>query len=278
MRWLALGGILCTSCLGGGDAALKENARLERQLEEIRRRADNDRRAVHELENRIFILEDKLDTAQVAQGMTRSETPPRLPVVTKAPEPAPGPVEDEAAAPPADDGGPAVVIRMDARTRAPVRLDRRDLDAVSEKLPVVPLPKTEPSGAASRAGAAMDEYQRAYQALGRREHATAIAGFRAFLAAHPQHDYADNAQYWLGEAYYDQADYATALVEFRAVLKRYPGGNKAPDALLKVGFCLTKLGDAGAASDVLGQVVDIYPKTDAARLAVKRLDEIRRAR
>jgi tol-pal system protein YbgF len=277
MRILALGGLLLASCLGT-TAAEKDSARLERQMEDLRRRADTDRRAVRELENRIFILEDKLDTAQVALG--RGDAVPRLPVVTKGPAAAgdaPPPVAD---APPPDDGAPAVVIRMDGRTRTPVRIDNRDLESMNEKLPVAPLPRTPPPAPspASGDGSAMDEYQRAYQALGRREHATAIGGFRAFVAAHPSHDYADNAQYWLGEAYYDQADYATALAEFRAVLKRYPGGNKAPDALLKVGFCLTKLGDAGAASDVLGQVVEIYPKTDAARLAMKRLDEIRRAR
>jgi tol-pal system protein YbgF len=279
MRRTALACLLLASCAGG--AAAQREARLERQLEELRRRTDADRRAAHELENRIFILEDKLDTAQVAQGreMARGEAPPKLPVITKGPEVSPPPPRDEEpASTGADDGGPPVVIRMDGRTRAPprsARLDTRDLDAIDEKLPVAPLPRTPRAGAG---GAAMDEYQRAYQALGRREHAAAIAGFRAFVAAHPQHEYADNAQYWLGEAYYDQADFATALAEFRAVLKRYPGGNKAPDALLKVGFCLTKLGDAGAASDVLGQVVEIYPKTDAARLAMKRLDEIRRAR
>jgi len=262
------------------EGSRKDLTRLNRQIEDLRRQTDGDRHALHELENRIFILEDKLETSEVA----REKTPavPRLPVITKAPEPEPAavaepPVEDE----PVDDGRPSFVIRMDGRGQA-ARVERRpiersssepaDIAAIDEKLPVTAMPKRPEAPEAD----AMAEYQRAYAALGRHEHAAAIAGLRAFIARYPSHDYADNAQYWLGEAYYDQADYRTALVEFRAVLKRYPAGNKAPDALLKVGFCLAKLGDGGASNDVLAQVVEIYPRTDAARLATQRLDEMRR--
>jgi tol-pal system protein YbgF len=284
---------LATSCAGADG---QTGARFERQLDEMRRQRDEDRHALHELENRIFLLEDKLDTAEVARGKTAG-IEPRLPVVTKhkpaePPRPAPAPDRDDGpiateppepapAAPPPDDGsadGPPVVIRMDSGVeRIGARTSRRrerpappDLAAVSEKLPVVPLPRETAPGEDP-----LTAYRTAREALGRREHAAAIAGFRHFLERWPSHDYADNAQYWLGEAYYDQADYRTALVEFRAVIARYPNGNKAPDALLKVGFCLAKLGDASGAGDVLAQVVQIYPKTDAAKLATKRLEALR---
>ena len=98
---------------------------------------------------------------------------------------------------------------------------------------------------------------------------------REFLKKYPDSSLADNAQYWLGEAYYDQRNYEQALTEFRRVVKRYPSGNKAPDALLKIGYCYAKLGDVAAARDVLAQVVEVYPKTAAARLATKRLEELR---
>ncbi len=48
---------------------------------------------------------------------------------------------------------------------------------------------------------------------------------------------------------------------------------KAPDALLKIGYCQTKLGDAQDAKASLAQVVEMYPRTDAAKLAEKRLKE-----
>ena len=53
-----------------------------------------------------------------------------------------------------------------------------------------------------------------------------IAALRAFLEHFPRHDYADNAQYWLGEAFYAQKDYAHALIEFRATIETYPRGNE----------------------------------------------------
>ena len=100
----------------------------------------------------------------------------------------------------------------------------------------------------------------------------AVAALRAFLRHYPRHDYADNAQYWLGEAYYAQKDYQHALVEFRATIETYPRGNKVPDALLKVGYCYQALGQADKARAVLEQVVNLYPKTEPAALAAKRLE------
>jgi len=294
MRGLLLVGLL--GAAGCASELAEKNQRLERQIEEMRRATDNDRQALRQLENRIFVLEDKLDTAEVARGKVAG-LEPRLPVVTKHAPPAasaPAPAQDAPAPTAYDDGppddGPPVVIKMDGsspriengsepkvRARGDVRRQRGsalpDLTTVNERLPVVPLPKT---GAQASTAEPLTVYQEARAALGRREHAAAIAGFKRFLERWPSHDYADNAQYWLGESYYDQADYQTALVEFRAVVQRYPNGNKAPDALLKVGYCLAKLGENAAASDVLAQVAQIYPKTDAARLAQKRLDEAAR--
>ena len=297
-------GLVGLAACAGGELASR-NALLERQMADLRRQTDGDRQAVHQLENRIFLLEDKLDTAEVARGKVAG-IEPRLPVVTKHKPEGTGAANDDApiavavAEPPAptayDDGppddGPPLVLRMDSagghlepagQPRTSARDARRparggalpDLATVSERLPIVPLPRsTAPAAPAPGGEEPMTLYQEARAALGRHEHAAAIAGFKRFIEKWPSHDYADNAQYWLGEAYYDQADYRTALVEFRAVVQRYPGGNKAPDAMLKVGYCLAKLGDGAAANDVLVQVAQIYPRTDAARLAQKRLGEV----
>ena len=58
-------------------------------------------------------------------------------------------------------------------------------------------------------------YQKSLDALRRKEHAEAIAGFRDLMKTYPKHALAENAQYWTGEAYYDQKSYAAALAEFR---------------------------------------------------------------
>ncbi|MCG8424933.1 MAG: tol-pal system protein YbgF [Proteobacteria bacterium] len=117
-------------------------------------------------------------------------------------------------------------------------------------------------------------YKASYEALREDNHDRAIVGFRDFLARHPGHEYADNALYWLGEAFYDQRDYRTALAEFRKVVTEYPRGNKVPDALLKMGYCYLALGDAARARSTLADVIERHPNSGPAKLAARRLDSL----
>ena len=94
-------------------------------------------------------------------------------------------------------------------------------------------------------------YQQALDHLRGGRHDEAVASFRGFVKQHPQHDLADNAQYWLGECFYDRKDYSTALREFRRVAEKFPQGNKVPDALLKVAFSYLALGSARPARETL---------------------------
>lgn len=105
-------------------------------------------------------------------------------------------------------------------------------------------------------------------------YAEAERAFAAIVAAHPNHDYADNALYWQGEAAYDQAHYADALAAFTKVVETYGGGNKAPDALLKIGLCYGRLGDAANARDVLTQLVAAYPRAEASKIAKRKLADL----
>ena len=95
----------------------------------------------------------------------------------------------------------------------------------------------------------------------------AAAAFRTFVKRHTSHSYADNALYWLGECLYDSKNYRLALKMFRRVVEEYPTGNKAPDALLKMGFSYIKLEERSNARTVLAQLVQSYPRSRVARLA-----------
>ena len=130
--------------------------------------------------------------------------------------------------------------------------------------------RSEPAERSDDAAAA---YRAAVEQVRSGAYADAATSLRDFLARYPRHDYADNAQYWLGEAFYAQQDYTRALAEFRTVIETYPRGNKVPDALLKVGYCYQALGQAAKSRAVLEQVVTLYPKTEPAALASKRLGE-----
>ena len=124
------------------------------------------------------------------------------------------------------------------------------------------------------AAAAVDpeaEYQAAFDLLKEGRYDEARQGFEAVLAAHPQHDLAPNAQYWLGEVAYVERDYEAALAAFDKVLKEYPGARKAADALLKSGYCHIELKQLDRARAALRRVVADHPGTPAAADAAERL-------
>lgn len=124
------------------------------------------------------------------------------------------------------------------------------------------------------ADSAEARYGRAFDALKAANYASAITGMREFLAAYPEHELADNAQYWLGEAYYVTRDYDNAIAAFTAVGQRWPQSSKAADALLKVGYAQFELKRFAAAKQTLALVESRHPGTEAARLAQERLRRI----
>jgi len=117
-------------------------------------------------------------------------------------------------------------------------------------------------------------YSQSFDALKAGSYSTAITGFRDFLKNYPQSQLAENAQYWLGEAYYVNHDYDSAAEAFRTVLKKYPDSRKAPDALLKLGFTQYEQKQYGAARSTLTTVTQKFPGTDSAKLAADRLRRI----
>jgi tol-pal system protein YbgF len=130
------------------------------------------------------------------------------------------------------------------------------------------------TGKRDRDAGVVGDYDRAMETYRDGNYADAEAAFESIVKGHPNHDYADNALYWQGEAAYDQAHYADALAAFTAVVERYGGGGKAADALLKIGLCYGRLGDTANARDVLTQLIAAYPRSDASKIAKRKLDEL----
>jgi tol-pal system protein YbgF len=117
-------------------------------------------------------------------------------------------------------------------------------------------------------------YNQSFDALKAGSYSIAITGFKDFLGSYPQSPLAENAQYWLGEAYYVNHDYDPAADAFRAALKKWPDGRKAADALLKLGFTQFEQKQFSAARSTLTAVTQKYPGTDNARLATEKLRRI----
>ena len=133
-----------------------------------------------------------------------------------------------------------------------------------------------PSGAGSTdaPGGSSEEqtvYAQSFDALKAGSYSVAITGFKDFLSSYPASPLAENAQYWLGEAYYVTHDLNSANTAFKTVLSKYPDGRKGPDAMLKLGFTQLEQKNVSEGRSTLQQVVQKYPNTDAAKRAADRL-------
>jgi len=130
----------------------------------------------------------------------------------------------------------------------------------------------------SPAASAADEkaaYDMAFQALKELRYADAAEDFQSFLDQYPNSEYADNAQYWLGESYYVTRNYDIALQAFQTLLDQYPESPKGPDALLKVGYTHYELEQWDSARAALTQVQENFPDSTLSRLAENRLRSMR---
>ena len=129
-------------------------------------------------------------------------------------------------------------------------------------------PRGAPRGAAGRRGrgraastlpAEQAVYSQAFDALKAGRYSVAITGFKDFLTTYPKSALADNAQYWLGEAYYVTHDYDAAAGAFRTVIAQWPDSRKAPDAMLKLGYTQFEQKQYPAARATLDEVTKSFP-------------------
>lgn len=124
---------------------------------------------------------------------------------------------------------------------------------------------------------AQAEYQRAFKLLKESRYDQALIAFKKYLADFPGSEFADNAQYWLGEANYVMQQYDKAINEYRALLDGYPDSQKVSHAMLKIGYSYAELGNADDAKKILAEVKTKYPGTTAARLADERLRKLQQS-
>lgn len=167
---------------------------------------------------------------------------------------------------------------------------RREVASLRPTPPIV-IPETPeggsppPSGEASQpptatplpvpSGGSADLYQQAYTDYTQGRYSLAISGFKQLIAATPDSDLADNAQYWIGECLLAQRQNREALEAFDAVLSLYPDSNKLPEATYKKAVALEALGSRADAIAQLELVIEYFPRSPAARAAKGMLRSLR---
>ncbi len=114
-------------------------------------------------------------------------------------------------------------------------------------------------------------YTRAKLLFDKKKYKPARLSFQKFINEYPRSKNADNAQFWIGETYYQEKWYEKAILEYDEVKKKYPKGNKMPASLLKQGLSFKNLGEKSNAKLILDELIQKYPQSKEAGIARQKL-------
>ena len=103
----------------------------------------------------------------------------------------------------------------------------------------------------------------------------AIGAFEAFVKRYPRDQLAANAQYWVGDAWFNLRDFRAAANAQQTLIATYPDSPKVPDAMLNLSSAQIAIGDNAAAKKTLEDLTARFPQSDAADKARGRLARLK---
>lgn len=102
----------------------------------------------------------------------------------------------------------------------------------------------------------------------------AIQGFTAFVANYPASEKVDDAQYYIGEAYYNEKKMPQAIAAFTRVLNEWPSGDKVASAMFKRGLAELSQNERDNAIEDFKAVIAKFPTSPEANLARGQLEAL----
>ena len=81
--------------------------------------------------------------------------------------------------------------------------------------------------------------------------ALCIEGFNTYLRGFARTDYADDAQWYVGECHQQEGKFTEAIDAYNRVISNYPKGDRVPDAYYKRGMAFSQLGQTDRAVESL---------------------------
>ena len=270
----------------GTDALSRELSLLRREVRGLKKDLVQTRRQVERLESRVTLLSlgeggvERAPSTPVATvelgppgSSGRADRPPRtgppsrrvLPVVRLGQQATPPRASldqeyDEGAL---DDGSPPVLIKLGPSKTVNERL------AVDHSVLERPDPVLHRSGARRSARAKYKRALATFREAGRPD--AALSQFKAFLRAHPDSQYADNAAFWAGECLYALGRFAEAVRTFKKMRADYPKSAKVPHAMLRTAEVQMATGQGAEGRRLLRALVRAHPTSEAADRARERL-------
>lgn len=128
-----------------------------------------------------------------------------------------------------------------------------------------------PESVAGSADAIFDE---AYSDLIQGNYDLAIQGLTSFVNNFPKSEKCDDAQYYIGEAHYNDNKIPQAIAAFTRVLKDYPNGDKVASALYKRASAELKFSEKDNAAEDFKAVIQRFPNSPEASLSKSQLETL----
>ncbi len=117
-------------------------------------------------------------------------------------------------------------------------------------------------------------YDESFIEIRRGQYEDAIKGFTDYMQYCGTKDLADNARFWIGEAYYSMEKYPEAIREFRQLEIDFSTSEKRPGALYKMARSYEELNQIGDAKATFEKLVEGYPGTLESEQAKEKLKEL----
>jgi tol-pal system protein YbgF len=209
-----------------------------------------------------------------ATGAPRAEAPASPAAADSEPRAKPVPPSDtEARAKPPGATAPAAA----ANNPPPVTTTQ------TVPAPTAPNPPARPTAPATTTAAApaspdshvRKAYDSGLAAYRSGDYQGAIAAFDGIVKRYPRDPLAPNAQYWIGDAWFNLRDFRSAATAQQTLINSYPDSPKVPDAMLNLGSAYAAQGDGANARRAWEDLVGRYPQTDAAEKARQRLARLK---
>jgi tol-pal system protein YbgF len=118
-------------------------------------------------------------------------------------------------------------------------------------------------------------FDEAMAALRGGEFDKSAGAFNNFLRRHPGSGYANPARFWLGNALYGKRDYKEAIAAFRAFVTAAPEHPRAPEAMLALANSQSEMKDTRGARKTIDDLMKAYPGSEAAQAGKERLAALR---
>jgi tol-pal system protein YbgF len=118
-------------------------------------------------------------------------------------------------------------------------------------------------------------YDDAMAALRAGDFEKSSAAFATFLRRFPGSGYEHSARFWQANALYGKRDYKEAVAAFRSFVGAAPEHPRAPEALLALANSQAEMKDPRGARKTIDDLMKAYPKSEAAQAGKDRLATLR---